>query len=104
MPATLNLAVGDARGVRRLHAGSRARLPGDDAATVTSTAADALLTVADPSATATGHLVNGAFALPQALQANASSAGGMGGDYAAIGGWRRRRSCSPTRARSATTR
>ena len=35
-------------------------------ATVTSTAGDATLSVADPSATATGHLVNGAFSLPGA--------------------------------------
>ena len=37
-------------------------------ATVISTAGDATLTVADPSPTNTGHLVNGAFALPQSLQ------------------------------------
>jgi hypothetical protein len=55
-------------------------------ATVTSSAADATLTVTDPSPTATGHMVNDAFALPQALQAKASSAGGVGRDYAAVGG------------------
>ena len=37
-------------------------------ATVTSTAGDATLTVADPSTTNTGKLVNGAFALAQPLQ------------------------------------
>ena len=73
-------------------------------ANVTSTAGDALLTVADPSATATGHLVNGAFALPQALQANARSAAGAGGDYATSAARRRRRRCWRTRARSPTTR
>ena len=36
---------------------------------MTSTAGDAALTVTDPSTTAPGHLVNGAFSLPQALQA-----------------------------------
>ena len=30
--------------------------------------------------------MNGAFALPAALQAKAASAGGTGGDYAAVGG------------------
>ena len=55
-------------------------------ATVISTAGDAKLSVADPSASNTGHLVNGTFSLPQALQAKASSAGGAGGDYAAVGG------------------
>jgi hypothetical protein len=41
---------------------------------VTSSAADAALSVADPSATATGHLVNGTFALPTAVQAQATNA------------------------------
>ena len=44
-------------------------------ANVVSTAGDATLSVADPSATATGHLVNGTFSLPQALQASGSTAG-----------------------------
>jgi hypothetical protein len=47
---------------------------------VTSTAADATLTVQDPSATAPGHLVNGGFALPQALKVSA------GGAPAPVGG------------------
>ena len=38
--------------------------------------------VADPSATATGHLVNGAFSLPSPLQASGSTAGA----YAPVGG------------------
>jgi len=38
------------------------------------------MTVADPSSTATGHLVNGAFSLPQPLQA------GVGGAFAPVGG------------------
>jgi hypothetical protein len=41
---------------------------------VTSTAGDATLTVADPDLAATGHLVNGAFVLPQPLQARVGSA------------------------------
>jgi hypothetical protein len=44
-----------------------------------------LLSVADASATATGHLVNGSFVMPQALQASA------GGAFAPVGG-----SASPT--------
>ena len=43
-------------------------------ATVTSTAGDATLSVADPSPAHTGHLVNGEFFLPHALQASAGSA------------------------------
>ena len=54
-------------------------------ATVISTAGDATLSVADPSTTNTGKLVNGTFALPQTLQANG------GGAFAPVGG-----SASPT--------
>jgi hypothetical protein len=53
---------------------------------VVSTAEDATLTVADPSAGAPGHLVNGAYVLAQALQASATSATGSGGGAADIGG------------------
>jgi sugar phosphate isomerase/epimerase len=57
------------------------------AANITTSAADATLTVADPSSVATGHLVNGTFSLPSPLQAKAtSSAGGTGGDFANVGG------------------
>jgi hypothetical protein len=48
--------------------------------TATSSAPAAALTVSDRSATATGHLVNGTVALPQALQVNA------GGPFAPLGG------------------
>ena len=41
-------------------------------ATVISTAGDAALSVTDPSANATGRLVNGAFALSESLQARAN--------------------------------
>ena len=50
-------------------------------ANVISTAGDATLSVADPSATATGRLVNGAFSLPQTLQAAANAAA-----FAPVGG------------------
>ena len=49
------------------------------------------LSVADPSSNATGRFVNGAFSLPQALQANA------GGPFAAVGG-----SAAPTLLKSWT--
>ncbi len=55
-------------------------------ANVISTAGDATLSVADPSATATGHLVNGPFALPSAVQAAATSALGAGAGLANVGG------------------
>ncbi len=55
-------------------------------ADVVSSAGDAALSVADPSATATGHLVNGAFSLPQALLVKASSPLGTGGALSLVGG------------------
>jgi hypothetical protein len=58
---------------------------------VISSAGDALLSVADPSSTATGRLVNGAFALTQPLQVSATSTGGTAAPAAAVGG-----SASPT--------
>ena len=50
-----------------------------------STAGDALLSVADPSSTATGHLVNGTFSLPQPLQARARNAANTGTAYNNVG-------------------
>ena len=44
-------------------------------ANVISTAGDATLSVADPSTTAPGHLVNGTFVMPSALQARAGTTG-----------------------------
>jgi hypothetical protein len=58
---------------------------------VISTAGDGTLSVADASSTATGHLVNGAFSLPQALQA------GAGGTFAPVGG-----SANPTSLKTYT--
>ena len=57
---------------------------------MTSSAGDATLTVADPSPTNTGKLVNGSFALAQPVQANAG-----GGAFAPVGG-----SSSPTPLKS----
>jgi hypothetical protein len=54
-------------------------------ANIVSTAGDATLSVADPSATATGHLVNGAFSLPQPLQARARNTANTGTAFNAVG-------------------
>jgi len=48
------------------------------AATATATGADTTLTVRDPSPVTPGHLANGGYSLPQALQAKAASATGAG--------------------------
>jgi hypothetical protein len=52
---------------------------------VTSTAGDAALSVSDPDTVYPGRLVNGAYALAQALQVNASSANGIGSAFAPLG-------------------
>ena len=69
VPATLSLTVGSAPGFGTFLPGLAKDYLSGTTATVISTAGDALLTVADPSPLATGHLVNGTIALPQARQA-----------------------------------
>jgi cytochrome c len=54
------------------------------AATATSTASAATLTVRDPSATATGHLVNGTASLRSALQVRATDAANPDTAYAPL--------------------
>ena len=85
MPATLSLTLGPAvtfgascRAWPRTYTASTT-------ANVISTAGDALLSVADPSSTNTGHLVNGAFFLPQPLQARARNAANTGTAYNNVG-------------------
>jgi sugar phosphate isomerase/epimerase len=53
-------------------------------ASVISTAGNAALAVTDPSTTATGHLVNGTFALPSALQVRAANAANPSPVYAPL--------------------
>jgi M6 family metalloprotease-like protein len=86
VPATLSLSMGTPAAFGPFLPGQGREYLASTTANVISTAGDALLSVADPSPTATGHLVNGAFSLPQALQAKASSPNGTGGDYGAVGG------------------
>jgi hypothetical protein len=74
VPATLSLAIGNAASLGNFALGVAADYTASLAATVTSTAGDATLTAADPSATAPGHLVNGAYTLAQPLQVAATNA------------------------------
>ena len=69
VPATLALTLGTPANFGPFTPGLQKDYFATTTATVTSTAGDATLTVADPSATAPGHLVNGTFSLPEALQA-----------------------------------
>jgi hypothetical protein len=91
VPATLALSLGTPATFGAFTPGVARDYTATTSANVVSTAGDATLSVADPSATNTGHLVNGAFFLPQKLQASATSLAGTGGAAAAVGG-----SASPT--------
>ena len=76
VPATLALNLGPAASLGTLTPGVAKDYETSLAATVTSTAGDATLTVHDPSATAPGHLVNGSNVLPQALLVNGKTVAG----------------------------
>jgi type 1 glutamine amidotransferase len=86
VPATLSLSLGAPASFGAFTPGVAATYDAGTTANVISTAGDAALSVADPSATATGHLVNGPFSLPQSVQARAISPLGAGGDFAPVGG------------------
>jgi beta-glucosidase len=86
VPATLSLSLGTPATFGVFTPGLAKDYTASMTANVISTAGDGALSVADPSSTATGHLVNGTFSLPSALQAKASSAAGTGSAYANVGG------------------
>ena len=86
VPPQLVLTLGAPAAFGPLTIGTAKDYLANTTATVSSTAGDATLSVVDAGTTAPGHLVNGAFALPQALQVNAN-----GGAYAAALRARRRR-------------
>ncbi len=72
-PPTLVLTLGTPGAFTQFIPGLAREYTTTMTASVTSTAENASLSVADPSATATGRLVNGAFSLAAPLQASASS-------------------------------
>ena len=78
VPATLALTLGTPATFGAFTPGVAKDYTSSMTANVISSAGDGTLSVADASATATGHLVNGAFSLPSALQAKATSAAGTG--------------------------
>ena len=85
VPATLSLTLGPAASFGPFTPGIAKDYTAQMSANVISTAGNASLSVADPSPTAPGHLVNGVFSLPSALVAGASSPGGLGGAGGAVG-------------------
>jgi hypothetical protein len=86
VPATLSLTLGTPASFGAFTPGIDKTYTASTTANVISTAGDGTLSVSDPSSTATGHLVNGTFSLPQALQADATSPAGNGGPFAPVGG------------------
>jgi hypothetical protein len=89
VPATLALTLGAPASFGAFTPGVARDYTASTTGSVLSTAGDATLSVADPSSTATGRLVNGSFSLAQPLQARA------GGAFAPVGG-----SAAPTALKS----
>jgi hypothetical protein len=85
VPATLSLTLGPAASFGPFTPGVTKDYSAGMSASVISTAGVALLSVADPSSTATGHLVNGAFSLPSPLQARARKADTQGTAFNNVG-------------------
>ena len=92
VPATLALTLGAPASFRTFTPGIDNDYTATSTATVVSTAGDATLSIADPSPTNTGKLVNGAFAMPSPLTVSAASAGSTAAAGGAVGG-----SSAPTR-------
>ena len=76
VPATLSLTLGAAPAFGAFTPGVARTYSASTTATVTSTAGDAALSIVDPSSTAPGRLVNGAFSLAQPLQVGGAAVSG----------------------------
>jgi aldose 1-epimerase len=85
VPVQLALTLGTPATFGPFTPGATKTYEASTTASVTSTAGDATLSVSDPSAVATGHLANGAFALPEPLQVRARNAATTGTTYADLG-------------------
>ena len=83
---TLALRLNGAATFATMYPGVAAGLPGDVGAAITSTGANATLSVADPSNVATGHLVNGTYALQNPLQVRATNAAQLTSAFAPVTG------------------
>jgi uncharacterized repeat protein (TIGR01451 family) len=85
VPSTLALTIGAPASFGSFVPGVAQDYGASMSANVISTAGGATLSVTDPNTNAAGHLVNGSFALPSALQAKATSAAGSGSAFAPVG-------------------
>jgi hypothetical protein len=86
VPSTLSLKLDPSASFSSFVPGVATDYVASMSASVVSSAGDGVLSVSDPSATATGHLVNGTYSLASGLQAKASSPGGTRGAFAPISG------------------
>jgi hypothetical protein len=77
VPQTLALTLGTPASFGGFTPGVTKDYDAQSTATVTSSAGDAALSVSDPDTSKPGHLVNGAFSLPSAVQA-AANGGALG--------------------------
>ncbi len=84
VPGTLALTIGAPASFGTFLPGIEKTYDASMTANVVSTATAASLTVRDPSFTATGHLVNGSYALEQPLRARASNVDVSGVPFAAL--------------------
>jgi hypothetical protein len=85
VPTTLSLTLGTPAAFAQFTPGLTRPYETSMTANVISSAGDATLSVADPSSTATGHLVNGTFSLPQPLQARGRNAANTSTAYGDVG-------------------
>jgi len=85
VPATLSLSVPGQATFPPFTPGINQSYEASTTANVISTAGDAALSVADPSAQNTGHLMNGTFFLPSKVQARARNTANQTGNYADVG-------------------
>jgi hypothetical protein len=84
--ATLSLSLGAAPNFGAFVPGVMREYTATGGGNIISTAGNATLTVADPSTTNTGKLVNGGFTLANPLMASATGTGGTAGPGGAVGG------------------
>jgi hypothetical protein len=85
VPATLSLTLGPAPSFGAVTPGVDRDYTAGTTATVTSTAGDALLSVADPDTAHPGHLVNGQYALPSPLQMRGRKSDAQGTAFNTVG-------------------
>jgi hypothetical protein len=85
VPGTLSLTLAGSANLGALTAGLAHDYETTVAATVSSSGADATLSVSDPSPADAGRLVNGTYALAQPVQARATNAANPSTAFAPVG-------------------